>query len=192
MNGFIAVGFFLVTVFFSIATSLLWFRIALRYIKISVLNPISQMVYKVTDPLVSPAYSLTHYFKYTIKRYDWPVFITLLLVLLVKYLLLGSFFYPSLLTSGLFILYMTAELITQPCNLLFYALLIRVLMSWFNPTWRHPFADILYWLTEPLLQVGRKIIPDISGFDFSPLVMMLLLKVISLLIHGSLPLMPFY
>ena len=66
------------------------------------------------------------------------------------------------------LLYVLADLIIQPCNLLFYAIIIRVIMSYANPGWQHPLADFLRLLTEPLLILGRKIIPDISGFDFSP------------------------
>ena len=60
-------------------------------------------------------------------------------------------------------------------------------MSWINPRWQHPLADLLRLVTEPLLRLGRRIIPDISGFDFSPYVMLIMLKVITLFISESLP-----
>ena len=84
-------------------------------------------------------------------------------------------------------LYVLADLIIQPCNLLFYAILIRVIMSYVNPKWQHPATDFLRIITEPLLILGRKIIPDISGFDFSPIIMMIILKIITLFIGASLP-----
>ncbi len=84
-------------------------------------------------------------------------------------------------------LYLVADLIIQPCNILFYAILIRAIMSFVNPTWQHPLAYFLYQLTEPLLILGRRIIPNISGFDFSPLIIMVILKVITLFIESNLP-----
>ena len=50
-----------------------------------------------------------------------------------------------------------------------------------------PFAEFIKALTDPFIVIGRKIIPDISGFDFSPYIMMLVFKVISLFILASLP-----
>ena len=60
-------------------------------------------------------------------------------------------------------------------------------MSYANPGWRHPIADFLRVLTEPLFILGRRLVPDISGFDFSPFVVMVILKIISLFINASLP-----
>ena len=46
---------------------------------------------------------------------------------------------------------------------LFYMILIRVIMSFVNPHWQGPLADFLRLLTEPLLKLGRRVVPDISG-----------------------------
>jgi YggT family protein len=56
--------------------------------------------------------------------------------------------------------------------------LIRVVMSWFSPQGmrRHPLSDLLYSLTEPLLRPARRLIPPISGIDFSPIAVFVLLQ----------------
>ncbi|HFD2358171.1 TPA: YggT family protein, partial [Legionella pneumophila] len=37
------------------------------------------------------------------------------------------------------------------------------------------------------LRLGRIIVPDISGFDFSPFIIMVILKIITLFLSASLP-----
>ncbi|MCX7118532.1 MAG: YggT family protein, partial [Legionellales bacterium] len=83
--------------------------------------------------------------------------------------------------------YTLADLIIQPCDLLFYALLIRVIMSWVNPHWQHPLTTILHAVTEPMLQQIRRYLPILAGLDFSPFIMMILLKIVTLFVGASLP-----
>ncbi len=70
-----------------------------------------------------------------------------------------------------------------------WIILARVLMSWFpNLDRTHPVVVFLYKVTEPILRPVRQIIPAVSGIDFSPIVVFILLNfvrqiVISLLIR---------
>ena len=187
MSGFTAVGFFLFSLFFGVVIYSLWVRIALRYLRISSLTQFSQLIATITDPLVNP-------FNFVLKqkykpgqKYDWMAFGVLILVELIKIITLSLLVFHAIIPVVFLLLYVLADLIIQPCNLLFYAILIRVIMSYASPRWQHPVADFLRLLTEPLLILGRKIIPDISGFDFSPIIMMIILKIITLFISASLP-----
>lgn len=184
--GFTAVGYFLVALFFSLIIFCLWIRIALRYLKISALSPFAQLIYSVTNPVVFPVQKLLSSMIAS-NRYDWSCFIILVLVEFLKITLLSLIVFSVLLPLSYCLLYVLADLILQPCNILFYAILIRVIMSYINPLWRHPMADFIRILTDPLLRLGHKIVPDISGFDFSPFVIMIILKVITLFISASLP-----
>lgn len=187
MSGFTAVGIFLTSLFFGLVILTLWLRIALRYFKVSALSPLSQVVLSVTDPVIRPIQTL---FKLTYQpgqKYDWMAFIILIIVEFLKITILSLLAFHTLIPIGYLLLYIAADLIIQPCDLLFYAILIRVIMSYVKPGWQHPVADFLRLLTEPLLILGRKIVPDISGFDFSPFIMMIILKVITLFISASLP-----
>lgn len=183
MFGFIVVLYFLFKLFFSLITFVLWTRLALRYYKVSLLNPVSQMIYTLTNPLVTPLSKL--FGQQTLKQYDWPCFAVLLMVEVLKLTILFLLAKPS---WNLLPVYVLADLIIQPCNLLFYAILVRVIMSWVNPNWYHPLTELLVRVTEPLLRLGRRVIPDISGFDFSPIFILVSLEVIVLFINSSLPL----
>lgn len=58
-------------------------------------------------------------------------------------------------------------------NLLdFYTLiiLIRVILSWVNPNPHNPAVQILYKVTDPVLNPIRRMLPSFGGLDISPLV----------------------
>ncbi len=188
MAGITVVGMFLTSLVFGILIFTLWIRIALRLLRISALSPLSQVVLSITDPIIKPLNSL---FKQKYKpgqKYDWMAFIVLVAVEFLKIICLSLLAFHTLMPFGYTLLYVFADLIIQPCDLLFYAILIRVIMSYVKPDWQHPVADFLRLLTEPLFILGRKIIPDISGFDFSPFIIMIILKIITLFIGAYLPL----
>ena len=188
MSGLIAVGYFLFALFFSLLAFVLWTRIALRFFRVSSLHPVSQTINTLTNPIIMP---LAHMFAATktrLSRYDWACFSVLVVVELLKFIAIGSLFLGAMLPWSFLPLYTLADLIVQPCNLLFDASLIRVIMSWVNPQLQNPVADLLRIVTEPALNLGRRIIPDISGFDFSPYIIMVILKLITLFISASLPL----
>ncbi|MBA2709458.1 MAG: YggT family protein [Tatlockia sp.] len=187
MSGFIVVGHFLVTLFFSLILFLLWARVFLRYFKISSLHPISQVINPFVDPLIRPIANLFHERGRKPSRYDWPGLTLIIIVEFIKYLILGFLLYKTILPLGYLILFVITDLVVQPCNLLFYLILIRVIMSWIRPNWNHPLEEVIRKITDPILAYGRNIIPNISGFDFSPFVILILLKVITLFMTASLP-----
>ncbi len=188
MSGIIAVGYFLFALFFSLLSFVLWTRIALRYFRVSTLHPVSQSINKVTNPIIMP---LNHMIKTPTKarlsRYDWPCFCALVLVEILKFLAIGALFLGAMLPLSFIPLYTLADLIVEPLNLLFYAIIIRVIMGFINPSWHHPIADLLRLVTEPVLRLARQFIPDIAGLDFSPYIVLVLIKVITLYISASLP-----
>lgn len=187
MSGFIVVSHFLVTLIFGLILFLLWARVFLRYFKISSLHPVSQAINSFLDPFVRP---FANQFQAKGKKpshYDWASFTLIIIVEVVKYIILGFLLYKTMMPLSYLFLFVITDLVVQPCNLLFYLILIRVIMSWVKPDWRHPVEEVIRKITNPLLAFGRSIIPEISGFDFSPFVILIILKVITLFMTASLP-----
>jgi YggT family protein len=60
--------------------------------------------------------------------------------------------------------------------------LIQVILSWVNPGAYNPASDLLYKLTEPLLRPARRILPDMSGLDLSPMLVMIGLTLLKMLL----------
>ena len=61
-----------------------------------------------------------------------------------------------------------------------YSLIIvaAVVVSWINVPRDHPAVRLLQQLTEPVLAPIRKVLPPMGGMDFSPLVLLIGLRVL--------------
>jgi len=63
-------------------------------------------------------------------------------------------------------------------DLLSFAILARVFLSWFNFNPYHPVMTFLIRVTEPVLAPLRRIIPPISNIDITPVVAIILLQMV--------------
>ena len=66
-------------------------------------------------------------------------------------------------------------------QILWIALLVRVVLSWFNigpSSPIYPIANIAHQVTEPLLAPIRRVLPEFGMFDFSPIVAFLLITLV--------------
>jgi YggT family protein len=64
-----------------------------------------------------------------------------------------------------------------------FAIVARVLLPWFRVGPYHPVMQFLIQITEPLLAPIRRNLPIIGGFDFSPMVALLILWAAELLLR---------
>ena len=77
-------------------------------------------------------------------------------------------------------------------NVLVWIIIIQVILSWlfaFNvlntgSAGLRAFVDALERLTAPLYRPIRAVMPDFGGIDFSPLVLILLIKIVQMLLDG--------
>ena len=63
-------------------------------------------------------------------------------------------------------------------NVLYVALIGRVIISWINLGADHPIVAVIYQITEPVLAPIRRVLPSMGMFDFSPMVAILLIALI--------------
>ncbi len=70
-------------------------------------------------------------------------------------------------------------------QVLFFAILGRVLVSWIDPMGNMRITQILREITEPILAPIRSVLPTMGMIDLSPLVAMLLLQLLHNLILGA-------
>jgi YggT family protein len=64
-------------------------------------------------------------------------------------------------------------------TLYMWALLLRVVLDWIRLSITNAFYYVLWRITEPVLRPLRRVIPPIAGLDFSPLVALLLLRLLA-------------
>jgi YggT family protein len=67
------------------------------------------------------------------------------------------------------------------CEVLTIAIFLRAILSWFSPR-PNTLTFLLDRITEPILAPLRRIVPQAGGFDFTPLVAIILLQLISYLL----------
>ncbi|MDA1353507.1 MAG: YggT family protein [bacterium] len=63
-------------------------------------------------------------------------------------------------------LYFIADKIFQ---LLYIALMIRIVLSWIPHNPYNPLIEFIYKITAPILDPFRSLIPPIGGFDLTPI-----------------------
>ena len=68
----------------------------------------------------------------------------------------------------------------------FWIIIARALLSWVNPDRYNPIVRFLYQVTEPVLRPIRRRLPMNMGLDFSPLVIILVIKVLQWFLVDSL------
>ena len=70
-------------------------------------------------------------------------------------------------------------------NVLFYAILARVLISWIDPMGNMKVTQILSDITEPIVAPLRRVLPPLGMLDLSPMVAMILVQVLHSLILNA-------
>lgn len=170
---------FLLRMLFDLVLFLFLARVILQWINTDRYNPFYLSLTKLTDPLLKPLYRLLP----PVRGIDVSAILILITLATLKVTLL--FAWQTSLTphfSGLLILAF-ADLLHQLLNLFFYATLALALLSWIAAPFSHsPIIEVLVRMTEPLLRPIRRVLPNVSGLDFSPLVLMIGLKLITLVI----------
>jgi YggT family protein len=64
-------------------------------------------------------------------------------------------------------------------------LLARVLLSWIQPQGYNKYVRWIYLLTEPVLAPVRRILPfSQRGFDFSPIIVFIIIDIIKQAVYG--------
>ena len=168
---------FLIDTLFSLYILAVLLRFLLQWCGADFYNPISQFLVKVTHPPLK----ILRRFVPSIGKID-----TSSLVLVLTLQMLSDF--SILLLKGVTInigaltILSITQLISLLINVLVFAVFARALLSWVNPGTFNAAASILATLTEPLLELCRKVIPSLGGIDLSPLAALLLLQLAKMVI----------
>ena len=68
---------------------------------------------------------------------------------------------------------------------IFILVLLKVILSYFMDPY-HPFRQSIDRLIDPLLKPIRQIIPTVGRFDFSPIILIIMVEVIAMIIKSLL------
>lgn len=139
-------------------------RIVLGWVRADFYNPVSQLAWKITQPVVGPiAHIIPRW-----RRLDLAA-VTALVILTGAYLSLMLWMYDQ--PQGLLIVMINLPLkiLVLTANLYAVVLTFYAILSWFGPGLNNPASNILWSLSEPILRPIRRLIPPIAGIDLSPL-----------------------
>lgn len=77
-----------------------------------------------------------------------------------------------------------ARIVDMAINIYIFIVIARALISWVNPDPYNPIVRFLHNATDPLLYRLRRMLPILQAgaFDFSPIVLLILLSVVQQLI----------
>jgi len=168
---------FLVQVAFGVYILILMLRVLLQVLRADYYNPLSQLVVRLTEPVLAPLRRIVP----RVGRIEGGAVLVMLGAQMAELWLVYGVkgVEPSI--AGLAVV-SAAELLELATTVFFWAILIRVILSWVNPGLRHPASDVVHSLTEPVLEPARRALPVMGGFDLSPILVLIGLQLVNLLL----------
>ncbi|VFP87723.1 Uncharacterized protein YggT [Candidatus Erwinia haradaeae] len=163
---------FLVTIIITTYIKVLLLHIWLQWVNCDCYNPLSQLTIKITRPVLDPFHRI---FTYTGSWDVVALFIAYMIsvvsapVILKVFRLEPIFFYFGLVL-----------LLKSVGTLVFWVMMSRSLTGWVGHG-RSAIDYVLIQLTEPLMIPIRRLIPPVSGVDFSMMVVMMILYMLNFL-----------
>lgn len=182
------VGSALAQIFNTIAGLYLLFVVArflLQLAKADFYNPISQAVFRATDPVV-------RIFRSFIPGYKGIDFSSLILAFIVQFIAISVtiLLYGGAIPSvGFIITWSFIGVFNFIILFYYYALIASIVMSFvmmfsgnMNP---HPILLLVWQITEPIMAPFRRVIPPMGGLDFSPIFIFLIIGLIRNFIYQT-------
>ncbi len=181
MNHLANAGALIVQAIFGLIIGLFFFRLLMQGLRVDFRNPISQFVYRATNPVLIPIQKALPVIR------GWnlaALLVTFLLMVLETWLL---YWLAGLSLNVLALLVISfALLIEFAAMALFWIIIIRAILSFVSPDPSNPAVQILYRLTDPIMKPMQRLIPPIGGFDISPIFVLLALQLVRVLIANPL------
>ena len=181
MTFFQDVGTLLVSVFFGLLIFFVMLRFILQTVRADFHNPLSQMIVRLTSPLLRPFRRLIPGIggidMASIILMIMLQFLELALLNLVKGTALAKVFLSGTAILALLILAII-QLLTLATWIYIIAIVVMIIVSWIQPGSHNPVLHLIHQITYPLLRPIQRMIPDMGGLDFSPLVAIVLLTII--------------
>lgn len=172
-------GLFLLQFLTGLVIFALMLRFLMRATHVDWRHPIVNFIAKITNPLCAPVNKVL-----TIRgRWDWSAIITALilqaLVVVAIGWLVGKSFGPALIAIS-----SVTEIANQLLDMAFWLIVINIVLSWLSPGY-NPNTAIFIQMTQPILAPFQRLIPPIGGFDLSPIVAILTIKLLQIVVVGS-------
>lgn len=167
---------FLIETVFGLYILIVMLRFLLQWARADFYNPVSQFIVKATQPPLAPLRRLIPGFA----GLDLAAMVFMFVLKFVELWIVTGLLGIAPQVGGLAMLSI-AELLGLLINVFIFSILIQVIISWINPGMYNPVMGLLHSLNEPLLSRARRLVPPISGLDLSPIVVIIVLQLVSML-----------
>jgi YggT family protein len=169
-------AYFLINTLFDLYLMVVILRVWLQWARADFYNPMSQMVIKLTNPLVVPLRRVIP----SLGSLDLASVLLALAVAFLKLALLKSLNILPVDRLGI-ALFAALTLLKKIGSMIFWVLLIRSILSWVSQG-RNPIEYVMHQLTEPFLAPIRRVLPALGGLDLSVLVAFIGLQAVNYLL----------
>lgn len=175
---------FVVDIVAGIFAGFLLLRFWMQALRLRPPSSLGQAIFQLTDWLVKPIRRIVPGFG----GLDWASLIGAFLVALASILLESLFtgqFHP-----GLLVIAALLRMLQWILYGLMALIVLEAILSFVNPY--APLAPVIRALNQPLLAPIRRILPALGGIDFSPLIALIILQIVSRMLMSALPALYFY
>jgi YggT family protein len=164
MLGLNDAAIFIIKTLGSLYLLIVLLRFILQLVRANFYNPLCQFIVKATQPLLKPLRRvIPSMFGLDMSSLVLALIVQMLLIAVI--LALKGFMVDWL----LLVPWSLIALFSLFLNILFYAMIISVILSWVAPGSHNPGAELVAQITEPVLAPFRRIIPNLGGLDISPI-----------------------
>jgi len=177
MGYFANAGQIVIQFVFGALIALIVLRVLLQWVRANFYNPICQFLYKATNPVLMPLRKVIPAWR----NLDIAGIALAWLATALKLVLLYATVGQALGVLGLAVLAL-ADLVDFVLLLYIVLVLVRVVLSFVGAHSYHPVVPLVMQLTEPVLKPFRRMIPNIGGLDFSPMVLLLAITLARVLV----------
>ena len=172
---------FLIRALFDLYIFVVMLRFLLQLMRADFYNPISQFVVRATQAPLRPLRQVLP----RMHGVDTASLVLMLALGFVKIVLIAGI-YGRVPPLAAMLILAVADIARLLLNVFFWAIVIRVVMSWVNPGARNPVNNLVGSLSEPLLERARRLLPSMSGFDLSPIPVLIALQLAQILLVAPL------
>ena len=154
-------------------------RLLLQLVRADFYNPITQYLVKATNPIVLPLRRIIP----PVGIIDSASLICALIVQAIGVTLLAQLYFGVFPNPAQIFIWAIIGICGALLNIYFVAIIANIIMSWVSQGGSHPAAQLLYQLTEPVIAPFRKLLPNMGGLDFSPILVFLMINVLEVLLR---------
>jgi len=171
---------FLIETCFSILLSIYLLRMILQWVRANFRNPITQVITRITNPLVLPLRKILPPLGKLDTASLFACFFVSLVMTLCLAILAGMSMNDIFTQPQRLAIICTRRLLLAFLQLYWVLIFFSIILNWVQAQQHSPLSAFLHELTEPVLRPARKIIKPIGGLDLSPIPVLLILTALQI------------